>query len=481
MAENFYTLLTNIGKAKIANASVLGQKVNFNKLVLGDSNGNYYEPSESQETLVNKIWEGQVGNIKVDETNPDWIVVETVIPTSVGGFTIREAGLVDDAGQLLVVAKYPETYKPISTEGTVKDLIVRMVFEVSNASVVTLKIDPTVVLATKQDLIELDLRKASITTKDLTYYVNASTGLDTNDGLTSGTAFKTIQKAVDSVPDVLKHNVTINVADGTYSESIIINKVCSTSHYIMLNGNETSIGNVKITGLISNHDNSFLKINGVEGTYKEFIANRGKLLIQNCKNVVNDTSSNAIANSGNLYVGVNNTFSNKQAVILNNLAGTCEIASNISGEGNIYGVYSASGIVSIYNNAALATSSKGNFTIGGIITGIAPQRQKVVLNSEWESFEGDYSDCAYQKNAENQVTLNVSIKKKVGEFTAKVPFIVTQMPKGFSPSGKVCFTAEGNNSSGVCYVKAVLNKDGSLVLQSKEPLSAVGLTISYYV
>jgi hypothetical protein len=58
------------------------------------------------------------------------------------------------------------------------------------------------------------------TTADITYYVNASTGLDTNDGLTSGAAFKTIAKAVSMLPQTIQHNVTIQLAPGTYAETV---------------------------------------------------------------------------------------------------------------------------------------------------------------------------------------------------------------------------------------------------------------------
>lgn len=59
---------------------------------------------------------------------------------------------------------------------------------------------------------------------NLTYYVNASTGLDTNTGLAAGTAFKTIQKAINILNKILEGNavVTINVAAGTYNESLTI-------------------------------------------------------------------------------------------------------------------------------------------------------------------------------------------------------------------------------------------------------------------
>lgn len=58
---------------------------------------------------------------------------------------------------------------------------------------------------------------ASKTTADLTYYVDSDVGSDSNDGLAAGVghAFLTIQKAVDSIPDVVNHLVTINLASCT--------------------------------------------------------------------------------------------------------------------------------------------------------------------------------------------------------------------------------------------------------------------------
>lgn len=152
MSEKFYTILTNAGKAKIANASTLGTKVTFTHFALGDGGGSYYNPTENQKNLVNEVWRGKIGSIAVDKENPNWIVIEIIIPASVGGFMIREAGVFDDEGNLLAVGKYPETYKPTVENGSAKDLYVRMIFEVSNTSVINLKVDPTVILATKKDI-----------------------------------------------------------------------------------------------------------------------------------------------------------------------------------------------------------------------------------------------------------------------------------------------------------------------------------------
>ena len=152
LAENFYTILTTVGKAKIANVNALGTKINLTTFVVGDSNGVYYNPTEDQTALRKEVWRGNISSIGIDKENPNWIVVETVIPSTDGGFMVREAGVLDVEGNLIAIGKYPETYKPIVSEGSAKDLYIRMILEVSNASSVTLKIDPSVVLATKKDL-----------------------------------------------------------------------------------------------------------------------------------------------------------------------------------------------------------------------------------------------------------------------------------------------------------------------------------------
>jgi hypothetical protein len=155
--QKYYTILTEVGKSKIANATVLNEKVQFSKMQLGDGGGSQYEPHEKQTELKNKVWEGSISNVKVDENNPNWIVVETAIPGNSGGFTVREVGLFDDSGELLAIGKYPETYKPVVDDGCIKDLFVRVILMVVNTSAITLKIDPTVILASMKDL--NDLRK----------------------------------------------------------------------------------------------------------------------------------------------------------------------------------------------------------------------------------------------------------------------------------------------------------------------------------
>jgi hypothetical protein len=69
-----------------------------------------------------------------------------------------------------------------------------------------------------------DVGARELLTANRTYYV-ATTGNDANNGLTVGTPFLTIQKAVDTALQTLDagpYTVTIQLADGTYSEEVVI-------------------------------------------------------------------------------------------------------------------------------------------------------------------------------------------------------------------------------------------------------------------
>lgn len=154
--QKYYTILTKIGKASVANAAALGNKVNLVKLQLGDGAGAEYNPTENQTELKKVVWECPISNVKVDKDNPNWIVIETIVPGNIGGFMIREVGIFDSENNMIAISKYPETYKPAINSGSVKDLIIRIILAVSNTSSVELKVDPSVILATLKDIQNLD-------------------------------------------------------------------------------------------------------------------------------------------------------------------------------------------------------------------------------------------------------------------------------------------------------------------------------------
>nr|WP_321026318.1 phage tail protein [Clostridium neonatale] len=152
MAEKFYTIITDIGKAKIANCISQATKVDFVKMKVGDGGGKYYNPIETQTDLINTVWEGDIGHVVVDKENPNWINIEVILPADVGGFMIREYGVFDSENNLLAIAKCAETYKPVAAEGSTKELNMKMILAISNIDSITLKIEPALMYAKKKDL-----------------------------------------------------------------------------------------------------------------------------------------------------------------------------------------------------------------------------------------------------------------------------------------------------------------------------------------
>ncbi|HBF7024771.1 TPA: phage tail protein, partial [Clostridioides difficile] len=251
MAEQqYFTLVTDIGKAAIANASITGEKVDFAKMKVGDGGGSSYTPTESQTALKNVVWESTLEHAQADKDNPNWVVIQKFIPGDVGGFEVREVGLFDSKDQLLAISSYPTTYKPTADSGTVKELLIKVILVVSNVANINLKVDPTVILATLKDIQELDSKinttKTELTSNIETAKTELNTRIDTEnekqnikiDQLIAGgsnvasTQIITIDDWVEDAENGFKATVThslltqrivVNIIDATTKENVVTN------------------------------------------------------------------------------------------------------------------------------------------------------------------------------------------------------------------------------------------------------------------
>ncbi|HAG8910839.1 TPA: phage tail protein [Escherichia coli] len=150
MTVKYYAILTNQGAARLANATMLGSKLNLTQMAVGDANGVLPTPDPAQTKLINQKRIAPLNILSVDPNNQSQIIAEQIIPENEGGFWIREIGLYDDEGVLIAVANCPETYKPQLQEGSGRTQTIRMILVVTNTEAITLKIDPSVVLATRK-------------------------------------------------------------------------------------------------------------------------------------------------------------------------------------------------------------------------------------------------------------------------------------------------------------------------------------------
>lgn len=167
----YFALLTTYGEKVLAEATALGTKIELTHMSVGDGGGSLPAPDTKQTKLINERRKAAINTLFIDPLNPNQIIAEQVIPENEGGWWIREIGLFDKSGMLVAVANAPETYKPTMAEGSGRTQTIRMILIVSHTETVTLKIDPTVVLATRKyvdDAIEvLDKRISSLTAGDV--------------------------------------------------------------------------------------------------------------------------------------------------------------------------------------------------------------------------------------------------------------------------------------------------------------------------
>ncbi|USR64919.1 phage tail protein [Providencia stuartii] len=145
----YFALLTKLGENLLAQATALGTKLELTHMAVGDGGGSLPTPDTNQTKLIKEQRRAAINTLFIDEKNKNQIIAEQIIPEKDGGWWIREIGLFDKDGNLIAVANCPETYKPQLVEGSGRTQAIRMVLIVSHTESVTLKIDPSVVLATR--------------------------------------------------------------------------------------------------------------------------------------------------------------------------------------------------------------------------------------------------------------------------------------------------------------------------------------------
>ncbi|WP_368913969.1 phage tail protein [Providencia sp. 1701011] len=197
----YFALLTKLGENLLAQATALGTKLELTHMAVGDGGGKLPTPDTNQTKLIAEKRRAAINTLFIDHKNKNQIIAEQIIPEAEGGWWIREIGLFDKTGNLIAVANCPETYKPQLAEGSGRTQAIRMILVVSHTESVTLKIDPSVVLATRKYVDDL------ITALD----IKLQKQIDNK-----------VNKAGDSVTGTLKFN---GVAPLTYDlESLTGNK-----------------------------------------------------------------------------------------------------------------------------------------------------------------------------------------------------------------------------------------------------------------
>lgn len=219
-ADPIYSLPTNVGTAKLAYALANNLTVQISHMAIGDGNGVAVNPTAAWPALAREVHRAQLNQLYQHPDNPNWLVAELVIPAEVGGWTIREIALYDVAGDLIFIGNHAEQYKPVQSQGSDETKTIRMVILVSDVATVTLKTDPTTVMATidyvQRELAKLD-QKQSVrytTTADVVL-----SGLGVQAGGDWGAALTAGDRVLVKNQALAKDNGVYIVAGGAWARS----------------------------------------------------------------------------------------------------------------------------------------------------------------------------------------------------------------------------------------------------------------------
>ncbi len=146
--SEYYTVVTKAGFEALLNA-LNGIAFPAFYMAVGDSQGSYYEPEETQTALKGEQYRDK---IFAKGKRDNCLYFDLQIPPSVGDFTIREVGLFTADNTLLAVAKYPQNYKAKAEIENEENLSIEIQIELSDKTINTIVIDNSGNLLTQEKL-----------------------------------------------------------------------------------------------------------------------------------------------------------------------------------------------------------------------------------------------------------------------------------------------------------------------------------------
>lgn len=178
--SDYATVLTEYGAARLAQAALSGEPVDFAEMAVGDGGGSVPAPDPSRTGLVNEVYRGRLNRVVIADQADNVIRTELIILPQTGGFWLREAALFDETGGCLAVANLPPSYKPTLAQGSGRLHAVNIWIAVSSTANVQLITDPSVILATVDEV-----NRAKNEVKDYTDNAISQLDINTQDAITA--------------------------------------------------------------------------------------------------------------------------------------------------------------------------------------------------------------------------------------------------------------------------------------------------------
>ncbi|WP_262215434.1 phage tail protein [Serratia ficaria] len=165
--KKFGAFITRIGAERLALAALNGTPLAIKYMGVGDGGGLLPTPGPDTPGLINERYQAPLNKLTLSEQGASIIEAEMVMPPQVGGFWLRELALYTEEGECIAISNLPETYKPLLAEGSGRFMAIRMQLKVSSTADVALITDPSVILATVEDVHALEEKVNNYTDEQL--------------------------------------------------------------------------------------------------------------------------------------------------------------------------------------------------------------------------------------------------------------------------------------------------------------------------
>ena len=149
----YKTIYTRRGAQLLVQASTTGQAIRLTEMAVGDGGGNPTTPTNTQTTLVRERYRAGINRIYQDPADNTRFTAELVIPATQGGWTMREIGVFDSNGTLIMIGALPEAYKPSPDEGAYSDVIVAVDFFLTTDAVINISFSPDTIVVNQTWLV----------------------------------------------------------------------------------------------------------------------------------------------------------------------------------------------------------------------------------------------------------------------------------------------------------------------------------------
>ena len=155
--SDFYCIPTNIGLTKLAAFSTGGSPINIAEFAVGDANGVPYLPETrvAQNTLVHECYRNAIESVLVSPFDAHVSIATINLAANVGGWRVCEIALIDDDGDIIYLANYPNNYKPTLSEGAGGELEIPVYLQASAVGSIAVVVDPNIIRAS-QDWVNLN-------------------------------------------------------------------------------------------------------------------------------------------------------------------------------------------------------------------------------------------------------------------------------------------------------------------------------------